>query len=253
MAKIVKEYWESLAKAYFKRIKYLPKTASYGPYMPEESKLKLIGNVTDKKILDVGCGAGQASIAFAKQGAHCTGIDISEEQLKYAKALARQNKVNIRFIQKDAQNLKGIKSSSQDVVFSSFAFQYVPNLTPAFKEVHRVLKNGGLFVFSLDHPFNHTVSMTSPIPKKPPYKLERSYYKTGKVSQVKILPDGTKQKFVIYSRKVSDIYNSLVEANFLVEKILEPLSLESLWRKTTYPKELAKLIGPGIIFKAKKA
>ena len=64
-------------------------------------------------------------------------------------------------------------------------------------------------------------------------------------------------KAAIYRRKVSDIYNALVSANFFVEKIIEPLDLRKPeWSKKDwdmdYPSKLVKLIGPTIIFKAKK-
>jgi len=112
-----------------------------------------LGNVKGKRTLEKGCGGGQCSIAFAKQGAMTTGIDISEEQIKFAKKLAKKEKVEVKFYMGNIENLKQIKSKSQDIVFSSYALQYIKNLKKCFKEVYRVLKNKGIFVFSLDHPF----------------------------------------------------------------------------------------------------
>ncbi len=48
-----------------------------------------------KNVLEIGCGGAQCGIAMAKQGAKVTGVDISEEQLKFAKVLAEKNKVKI--------------------------------------------------------------------------------------------------------------------------------------------------------------
>ena len=100
-------------------------------------------------------------------------MDISEEQLRFARELAKQNKVHITFHQGDIKNLKKIKSNSKDIVFSAFALQYIEDLPACFKEVKRVLKKKGIFIFSLDHPIYGTVN-----PKT--LKLQDSYFNTGK-------------------------------------------------------------------------
>jgi ubiquinone/menaquinone biosynthesis C-methylase UbiE len=241
MTKEIEEWWNEVSQYYQEDNKIHTKSAHYGPYSPDEDQLRLLGNVNGKNILELGCGGGQCSIAFAKQGAKCTGIDISKKQLEYAEKLAKRNKVKINFIHGSFQDLRKIKSKSYDIVFSAFAFQYSPNIKKLFKEVYRILKKKGLFVFSLDHPFSFVI-----------YRNE-SYYHTGKIEEVETWPDGSKHKFVGYKRKLSDIFNALVESNFIVERIIEPFQLKKNdpW-KSIYKIELVKRIAPTIIFKAKK-
>jgi ubiquinone/menaquinone biosynthesis C-methylase UbiE len=246
MTKEIKKWWNETSQGYQKNAKIHTRYAHYGPYSPDEDKLKLLGNVKGKNILEIGCGGGQCSIAFAKKGAHCTGIDISEEQLNFAKSLAKREKVKVNFILGDFQNLKRIKSNSQDIVFSAFALHYSPNLDEVFKQVHRILKKNGLFVFSFNHPFYDTINFKN-------LKIEFSYFKTGKFVEFETWPDSKRRKFVMYKRKVSDIYNNLVKAKFFVEKIIEPLEIKKdPWENEIYPIKLVKLIGPTIIFKARK-
>ncbi len=246
MTKEVKKWWEYASKGYQKECK-IPIDIHYGPGSPNEKNLKLLGNIKGKKILEIGCGGTQCGIAMAKQGAKVTGIDLSQEQLKFAKNLAEKNKVNIKFYQGDIKNLKQIKSNSQDIVFSAFALQYVDNLDKCFKEVNRVLKKKGLFVFSLDHPFFKTADSKT-------LKLKRSYFKTGRWTET--FSDKTK-KFVVYTHNISELHNLLVDSGFIVEKVIEPDSRKrykkdpwyGLWDYT--PKYL-KMFPPTIIFKAKK-
>lgn len=245
MTKEIEKWWNESSKYFQEDYKIHTKTPQYEPYSPNESDLKLLGNVKGKRILEVGCGGGQCSIALAKKGAICTGIDISKEQLKYAENLAEKNKVKIKFIKGDFQDLSRFKSSSLDIAFSAFAFQYSPNLKKLFKQVYRILKKNGIFIFSLDHPFYHLIDSKT-------HKIKRSYFKIGKYEEVEVWPDRSKHKFVQYTRKVSDIFNSLVEAKFHVEKILEPISFKEKTFQKHFPKKLAKLIGPTIIFKARK-
>lgn len=130
--------------------------------------------------------------------------------------------------------------------FSAFAFHYIDNLNRCFKEVYRVLKKKGLFVFSLDHPFYRTVNPTT-------LKLRQSYFKTGKVSQ-HWKNYGT---FVMYNHTISELYDLLVGIGFKVERIVEPDSRKKypydpwygLW---DYQPKLLKMAPPTIIFKARK-
>ena len=241
-----KKWWES-ASADYQKESNIPIDIYYGPSSPNEENLKLIGSVKNKSVLEIGCGGAQCSIAFAKKGAKVTGIDISEEQLKFARELSKKNKVQIKFYQGDIKKLPQIKSRSQDIVFSAFALHYVDDLLSCFKEVNRVLKMKGLFVFSLDHPMYRTIDSKS-------LKLKDSYFNVGK--ETFTFSDPTK-KFICYKHTIGKIYDVLMKANFLVERIIEPDSRKhypydpwyNLW---DYKPKLLKMVPPTIIFKCIK-
>ncbi|MBU1136612.1 MAG: class I SAM-dependent methyltransferase [Nanoarchaeota archaeon] len=247
MTKETKKWWEYSSEGYQKECK-IPVEIHYGPGSPNEKHLKLLGNLKNKNVLEIGCGGAQCGIAMAKQGAKVTGIDISEEQLKFAANLAEKNNVKIKFYQRDIKDLKPIKSSSQDIVFSAYALLYIDNIGKCFKEVYRVLKKNGIFVFSLDHPFFNRIN-----PKT--LKVNRSYFKNDK--WVETFSDSSK-KFVMYTRTISEIFNYLVEAGFIVEKIIEPDSRkkykEDVWYGmwNLYTLKFLKMVPPTIIFKVWK-
>ncbi len=245
MTNEIKNWWDDEAKSYQELCK-IPIDIHYGPGSPNEKELRLLGDVCGKRILEIGCGGAQCSIAFAKEGAKVTAIDISEKQLSFAKALAEENGVNIDFLQGDATNLKSIEPYSQDIVFSAFTFQFIDDLPKSFSEIKRVLKENGLFVFSLCHPFYRLVN-----PKT--LELYDSYFNTGKsVDEV------TGSSFISFNHTVSGLHNALTESGFFVEKILEPDSREryehdpwyGLW--DYYLPELMDKMPPTIIFKARK-
>ena len=233
---IIKEEWEKRSVGYLKE--YQPIEIDYGPGVPSEDKLKIIGSVKNKKLLDLGCGGGQISIAFAKKGAIVTGIDLSYKHIEFAKKLAKRNKVKILFEQGSFQKLPSIKSKSQDIVFSSWAFLYSPDLKQVFIEVSRVLKKGGVFVFSQDHPFFHCFGNTS-------LEIKQSYLKSGKVNGI---------KFIAFRRTISEIFNALKESGFNVEKIIEPKSKwYNRWKNEKYfNKKKIEMLPTTIIFKARK-
>jgi ubiquinone/menaquinone biosynthesis C-methylase UbiE len=253
MEKSIKKWWDKHSEYYQECSQITTDAAHYGPFSPNENKLNLLGKVRGKKILELGCGGGQCSIAFARKGAVCTAIDFSGSQLKFAGDLAKKIGVKINFIKADIQNFKFKKDEKFDIVFSSFALQFVSDLNVCFKNVNDVLKKGGLFIFSLDHPFYAIVSNEG--------KIESSYYQTGKYTDLttdevfgkKKELKKEKPEFIFYKRKISDIFNSLMNSGFYVEKIIEPnnYSKEDPWAKM-YSLEVTSLIGPTIIFCARK-
>ncbi len=212
MADEAKHWWEKHARE-FQAIAQIPIDVVYGHQINEE-KLQLIGPVAGKHLLEIGCGGAQCGIVFARQGALVIGVDIAAAQLEFAKELAEQNGVSITFHQRDMTDLTPIETESQDIVFSSFAFQYVDDILSCFKEVYRVLKGNGMFVWSVGHPLG-MCDGTTLLPT-------RSYFDTGKVVLGAEVSDEVGFAFAENYRTVSEYFNALVEAGFRVERMVEP-------------------------------
>lgn len=144
--------WNQVAADYQNR-QAIPFTdVHYGPWAPTENELHLLGNVSGLHILEIGCGGGQCSIAFARQGAVVVGVDFSDAQLEHAWRLAAHEGVAVSFAQGSAEDLGAFADDSWDMVFSVYAFQYIADMPRCLRECARVLRPGGRLVFSLDHP-----------------------------------------------------------------------------------------------------
>jgi len=71
--------WNRQAERYQRSAEFSFDFVDYGIVnMKTERDFNLIGDVNGKKVLDLGCGGGNNSIALAKQGAIVTGVDISK-------------------------------------------------------------------------------------------------------------------------------------------------------------------------------
>jgi len=145
--------WNDNSESYQSLHEIGTESAHYGPWAPLENELRLLGDVRGLHIFEAGCGGGQCSIAFAKQGAIATGVDLSDSQVEFARKLAAQEQVTVTFAQADVTDLSGFRSSCWDIVFSTYAFQYVADIERCLRECARLLRPGGRLVFSLDHPF----------------------------------------------------------------------------------------------------
>lgn len=114
--------------------------------MPETRYIiQKLGDLQKLKILEIGCGCGEASVYFAKQGAKVTATDISEGMVKLAKKVAKYHKVNIEGKACSADQLP-FEDDSFDIVYAANVLHHV-DIDAALREIKRVLKKKGTFVY----------------------------------------------------------------------------------------------------------
>jgi ubiquinone/menaquinone biosynthesis C-methylase UbiE len=97
------------------------------------------------KILDVGCGTGQFTYAFVREGGDAAGIDISPDMIKAARSKSGRGK-SPEFVVMDARRLQ-FADGSFDLVVSSKLFLHIRDWQKAADEILRVAKPGGYFVY----------------------------------------------------------------------------------------------------------
>jgi SAM-dependent methyltransferase len=218
--------WDAYAGAYQERMQLPTTVVSYGPDIPTEAELRLLGDLNGKRVLDLGCGGGQAAIAFAKQGARAIGVDFSAAQLGWARRLAEAEDVRVDLRQNDLAELAFVRADSLDLVFSAYVFHYVEDLSRVFRQVHRVLKVGAPLVFSIPHPAyqmlwsDEGAVEEASDPDGPP-ALRRAYFDRSPFYREREA-DGANLVLTEYPRTMADIYLGLTRASFRVDLILEP-------------------------------
>ena len=205
--------WDRHAAAYQAGAQLPTHIAHYGPDIATEAELRLCGNVEGKRVLELGCGGAQCSIAFARQGANAIGVDISSEQLAFAKRLVEREKVKVELRQGDLADLAFVRADTMDLVFSAYAFGYVEDLDRVFRQVHRVLKPEHPLVFSLPHPAYDMIDDEA----DPPFVIRRSYFDRSPIEV-----ERAATSFTEYRHTLGDLFTSLSRANFRVDTLLEP-------------------------------
>jgi cyclopropane fatty-acyl-phospholipid synthase-like methyltransferase len=235
--------WDRYSAAYQAAAHLPTDVVSYGSDIPTEADFKLLGNLSAKRVLDLGCGGGQSTIAFARQGAIATGIDFSTEQITFARQLAESQAVKAEFRIGDLADLAFLRGDSVDAVFSADAFGYVEDLGRVFRQVHRVLKVGAPLVFSLTHPARQMIDEDA----EQPLLVRRAYFDRNEVTHVR---DGV--ELTEYPHSFADLAMGLIKSSYRIEAILEPEPLTAGPRSLSW-REAYRYVPRTIIFKARKS
>lgn len=104
-----------------------------------------LGDVRGLKILELGCGCGEASVYFAKRGAAVTATDVSPGMLQLTERVAAHHGTRVETRVASSDELP-FADASFDVVYGANVLHH-SDLPRAVAEAHRVLKPGGRACF----------------------------------------------------------------------------------------------------------
>ena len=188
------------------------------------ARMALLPDLAGMAVLDLGCGTGEDCFEYARRGAaKVVGIDISENMLSVAREKNADPRVEYRCLPMERVfELEG----PFDLAVSALALQYVEDFAGVVKAVYDLLKPGGRFVFSQENPINTCFTTGERWTKDAAgNKLwaNLSNYSVDGARESTWFVDGVKK----YHRTFSTIVNTLVDAGFVVERLIEPIPDEA--------------------------
>src|SRR6266571_344915 len=99
------------------------------------------------RVIDIGCGRGLWSVAFAMNGSQVTGVDFADASLDIARKMAERLEVSIDFMRAD---LFGLETSERfGIVFCNGVLHHTGNARAGFHKISPLVDNDGLLVTSL--------------------------------------------------------------------------------------------------------
>jgi ubiquinone/menaquinone biosynthesis C-methylase UbiE len=145
-----KSTWDALAPTWVKNISKANEYHHTNIILPEV--YRLLDPQKDESILDVACGEGGVARHLARCGAKVSGIDISK-MLDHAIAKENDEDLGIDYHNLKAEELEEKFGKAMfDKVVCNMALMDIADYKTTLKQISRVLKNDGLFVFSITHP-----------------------------------------------------------------------------------------------------
>ena len=218
-----------IAEEYAARIDTKPHNA----YYERPATLSLLPEVSGTDVLDAGCGPGVYAEWLVNHGARVVALDGSPKMVMLARRRlgdrARILKANLE------APLDFFADASFDIVISPLVMDYIADWLSTFNEYHRVLRSGGSLVFSAGHPFHE-------------YDIRRQTSNYFNLEQVEYTWRGFGKAVTMpyYRRPLSAMIDPLLQAGFILDKILEPLPLEAF--KQSEPEDYTQLTrSPGLI------
>ncbi|MED0939346.1 class I SAM-dependent methyltransferase [Bacillus mobilis] len=191
----------------------------YRENSPNESLEKpaffqLIGDVKEKKILDLGCGDAKFGEELLEKGCHSyTGIEDSELMYEKAKKQLENKNGTVHFL-----NLKDYTypPATFDLVTSRLALHYIEHLPIIFQNVYETLKTNGTFTFSVQHPIITSSFESLQTSGKRTSWVVDDYFKMGKRVEPWI-----EQEVIKYHRTTEEYFTLLQQAGFTITNIKE--------------------------------
>ncbi len=204
----------------------------------------LLPDLKGKDVLDLGCGSGERCLDYISRGANkVVGVDISEKMLEIARK--ENSAANITYLNMPMEDIGNIDGAF-DVVISSLAFHYVEDFPGVVKDVYSLLCDGGIFLFSQEHPlatcysgngdrWTYDVNGRKIHANISNYCVERRCDSTWFIEGVQR-----------YHRMFSTIVNTLADTGFRILKMAEPCPTEEILQK--YPEYYDLFHKPDFLF-----
>lgn len=215
----------------------LPK---YGAFVTEE-KCRLFGDVSGKKVLEIGCGNGHSLEYIAcRKAAELWGLDISEKQIERTKEYLSSRGISAKLICSPMEEECGIPESFFDFVYSVYAIGWTTDIVNTFRRIGSYLKKDGIFIFSWSHPIHKCVALENSILEFKKCYFDESWYSVSL----------GKNELSLSDRKMSTYVNALYKAGFIIEEMVEQ-SDEDIMGKGDFA-DKARMLPVTFVIKARK-
>jgi SAM-dependent methyltransferase len=181
-----------------------------------EADAGLLGDVAGRAVLEVGCGSAPCARWLLARGADVVGLDLSAGMLRHATAAAGRTGIAPPLVQADAGALP-FADASFDVACSAFgAVPFVSDSAAVMREVARVLRPGGRWVFAVSHPMRW---MFSDDPGPDGLHVMQSYFDRTPYVEIDAFGRAT---YVEHHRTIGDRIREIVGAGLVLDDVVEP-------------------------------
>jgi SAM-dependent methyltransferase len=181
-----------------------------------EAEARLLGEVAGRQVLEVGCGSAASARWLVREGAYAVGVDLSGGMLGHARDGNIASGVDVPLVQGSADELP-FATGGFDAACSAFgAIPFVADSGAVMREVARVLRPGGRWVFAVTHPMRWIFPDD---PTEGGLIVAQSYF--DRTPYLEVDEDG-RATYVEHHRTVGDFVRQIRAAGMTLTDLIEP-------------------------------
>lgn len=196
----------------------------------------LFPDLTNKKVLDLGCGYGwHCKYAIEQCASDVLGIDASNKMIATARERNSHERITYQVCDLESYTYPPL---TYDLVISNLVLHYIEDLEFIYKKVHQTLKKDGVFLFNIEHPvFTSGVNQDWIYDKdgKPMYWAMDHYFYPGERETSFLGQNVIKQHHTL-----TQILNELLKAGFKIDTIEEAMPPKHMMDITGMEDELRR-------------
>lgn len=233
------EFWDTIGS------EFLGATAlpSWGGFLPSEDKLNLLGDLSGKRVLEIGCGNGRSLKYAADKGAgDLWGLDISQNQIERTKNFLNSQKISARLICSPMEEECGLPTEYFDLIYSVYGIGWTTDLDKTFRCICSYLKSGGVFAFGWSHPIHKCVYVEN----------GRLIFSNSYFNEEWYRASMSDKEIMLSNRMLSTYINALADNGFMIEKLVEETDREQAVAADNDYGRKALILPTAFVVKARK-
>ncbi|MFK7821971.1 MAG: class I SAM-dependent methyltransferase, partial [Planctomycetaceae bacterium] len=188
------------------------------PLQTLDSRGWLPTSVAGMDVLCLASGGGWQSILYASAGANVTVVDLSPSMLALDRREADRRGLSVQIVEASMDDLSAFDQSAFDIVHQPVSTCYVPAIETVYREIARVLRDGGLYISQHKQPASLQITHRN---NRDRFVIGVEYYREGPLPQT----DDTSYRepgATEYLHRTEQIVGGLCRAGFVIEDLSEP-------------------------------
>ena len=176
------------------------------------------GSIAGRRVLCLAAGGGRQSALYAAAGAEVTVLDLSREMLALDTQVAAERRLRVRVVEGSMLDLGMFTPGEFHIVIQPVSSCYVPDVRLVYREVARVVSDGGLYISQHKSPTSLQAELR---PSGAGYALVEPYYRTGALppADPSRLRESGAQEFL---HRWEELLGGMCQAGFAIEGLIEP-------------------------------
>lgn len=178
-------------------------------------------SVAGKRVLCLAAGGGRHGPLIAAAGAHVTVVDLSLQMLELDRKVASDRGLTLTTVEASMDDLSPLANGQFDTVIQPVSTCYVPDVLKVYREVARVLCQGGIYVSQHKQPVSLQAS-AGPVGARHKFVINESYVRNEPLPSEREGCMHREEGTIEHLHRLGELLGGLCQSGFVIEDVAEP-------------------------------